>query len=327
MDPGWQNEQPCCYSSEALHDMERELLRNGHRFTLPQCDDGTLQVVKNKHQCVGLRDAEHGETLDAHIIRFEGEKLLRHLTGDGRPEAYRCVHLDTTKRVGPKLTPDKLMASMASTYSRLRTSFNHELEDIKAMLSQNAEAVANVDKVVAFGLGRLEGPSDGLEHSIPTLAMSRHMVVYNIVHFIRTEISIHKRHLIHYTQDSTYTGLDKKLLAEKWRMTPVEGFGAAGFLLIDGNTIVINYEAGLPVREIVLDIARPAAMWVRDKSKSSTEDPCPSRISEAMKNEYVEYSIPATPPSGDAPVQLDYFPENRWYFRRARVEDHQNDSS
>lgn len=60
-------------------------------------------------------------------------------------------------------------------------------------------------------------------------------------------------------QDPGYSPATKQLLAEEG-ITVVPGRGCLGFALVDEDTVVYSCNAGVPVKQIVADVARPAAM-------------------------------------------------------------------
>ncbi|KAE8372326.1 hypothetical protein BDV26DRAFT_286050 [Aspergillus bertholletiae] len=73
-----------------------------------------------------------------------------------------------------------------------------------------------------------------------------------------------------YAQDPAYTEIDKSIL-ENYGITILED--PAAFAQIDESTIVLTFAPGVPVRQLVADIARPAMMiWNTSEKVVSMKD-------------------------------------------------------
>ncbi len=112
-----------------------------------------------------------------------------------------------------------------------------------------------------------------------------------------------------FAQDPAYDAVDRALLAE-------EGVAVLddphGFLAVDETSFVISVAPSVPVRQIVADIARPAAMiWGRVLSEKDADavaagarcsplvedmggwlDPASSRVRQMIVSSYSEYDFP-----------------------------------
>ncbi|KAI0888221.1 uncharacterized protein GGS22DRAFT_155359 [Annulohypoxylon maeteangense] len=109
-----------------------------------------------------------------------------------------------------------------------------------------------IDKIIAFGLGvvaaRASRKSHQIEHAI-ALTIARTLEEKNA----STRIGI-------YLQDPGYTSACKEALS-LMGFQVIGGHGAHGFTMINEHTFVMSHNAPIPIREIVADIARPAAMY------------------------------------------------------------------
>lgn len=110
-----------------------------------------------------------------------------------------------------------------------------------------------------------------------------------------------------FAQDPAYDTADRTVLA-------MEGISVLedpyGFLAVDETSVVISVAPSVPVRQIVADIARPAAMiWGRivddaGNARSSSplvddmggwSDPASSRVKQMVESDYAEFDFPRDP--------------------------------
>lgn len=111
-----------------------------------------------------------------------------------------------------------------------------------------------------------------------------------------------------FAQDPAYDAADRTVLA-------MEGISVLedpyGFLAVDETTVVISVAPSVPVRQIVADIARPAAMiWGRIVDDGATgarsssplvddmggwSDPASSRVKQMIEADYAEFDFPRDP--------------------------------
>ncbi|CAH0041332.1 unnamed protein product [Clonostachys rhizophaga] len=123
---------------------------------------------------------------------------------------------------------------------------------------------STIDKVVCFGLGAFsdsgdgEGKKDGESDGTPVRrTMTQHAAALTMA----TEFGkrVGKGPLKVYTQDPAYTDSEKQVLRDHG-IEVVGGSGALGFTYVDSDALVFSIAPNIPVRQIVADIARPAAM-------------------------------------------------------------------
>ncbi|KAI1452802.1 hypothetical protein F4805DRAFT_446146 [Annulohypoxylon moriforme] len=74
-----------------------------------------------------------------------------------------------------------------------------------------------------------------------------------------------------YVQDPDYSPICKEVLT-KFGFQVIDCHGALGFTMIDESTVVLNHNAPIPIREIVADIARPAAMYWKPEIPQEEHD-------------------------------------------------------
>lgn len=113
----------------------------------------------------------------------------------------------------------------------------------------------NIRQIVAFACGSMTGDSE--EYAL------RPSFQHALILTLRSILG--KKHgsynISCYAQDPAYTNSDRKVLHDR-SITILDDPEA--FLKVDGSTLVISCGPMVPVRQIVLDIARPAMMiWDR----------------------------------------------------------------
>lgn len=146
----------------------------------------------------------------------------------------------------------------------------------------------SASQVICFGLGGLElgecerraldeaTPGDRGLHSNNTAiraCMIQHAAALTMATVLGRRFRVDKKPLAILTQDPAYTANDKALLTNKGFQV-IEGRGSLAFTHVDDNTLVFSCHPDVPVKQIVADIARPAAMvwnkpdaWEEDSSK------------------------------------------------------------
>jgi hypothetical protein len=118
--------------------------------------------------------------------------------------------------------------------------------------------------VVCFGLGAFSAPDDGegeKDGESDGTPVRRTMTQHAAALTMATEFGkrVGKGPLKVYTQDPAYTDSEKQVLRDVG-IEVVGGSGALGFTYVDSDTLVFSISPNIPVRQIVADIARPAAM-------------------------------------------------------------------
>ena len=142
----------------------------------------------------------------------------------------------------------------------------------------------NLRRIVAFGLGTLSAPREE-EHHHPCyhtrhgessgmflrsqraalqtalVALIKHVLESRpcVMGFPKGTPAYKRPQLAVYLQDPAYTADDVSVLAG-CGMEVVEG--NSGFALVDEDTVVVSINPGIPVKQILADIARPAVLLI-----------------------------------------------------------------
>ncbi|KAH7148216.1 hypothetical protein EDB81DRAFT_457776 [Dactylonectria macrodidyma] len=195
-----------------------------------------------------------------------------------------------------------------------QSSVCHELTDVFRRCNHMPKAT----KIVCFGLGSLEGFPGSTDLHIPAdcdglpcrSAMTQHAAALSIAAVVGEMLGTAPLSVI--AQEPVYSPVAKRLLTELG-IEVVEGYGSLAFTQVDDDAIVVACAPDIPVKQVVADIARPAAMvwnlvlpakegepeWLFDLSGSiemmhspwSTDEDSP-RTRKLVKD-YVQYEFPA----------------------------------
>ncbi|PNY24477.1 Uncharacterized protein TCAP_05589 [Tolypocladium capitatum] len=160
-----------------------------------------------------------------------------------------------------------------------------------------------IDKIVGFGLGEMtsiEGPCGIPEEGRGRTCM-QHALVLSLARLLEEKTGVK---VMCHVQDPGYTSRCKEALAAKGiKVAEPE----TGFLAVDEATLVFSMNPNVPVRQIIADLARPAAMiwrpvkeeekreWRRDSNGTwispHSTDPDSPRLLEMVKG-YTQLPFP-----------------------------------
>ncbi|KAK4234528.1 hypothetical protein C8A03DRAFT_18590 [Achaetomium macrosporum] len=180
--------------------------------------------------------------------------------------------------ISPKL---KIQVEFLAYHDKWRAS--EGFDGLKSIFEGQDGAVKvphGVNKVVAFGLGSLAwwGQREN--------SASQHALVLSVRDFLQAR-GLGK--VACYAQDPDYQAVDKEILNLSG-ITVLDDPRA--FLEVDETSVVVSIHPGLPVRQVVADIARPAVMiWHRDTYKQlgpQKADPTSPRVEQMLEKHYVE---------------------------------------
>ncbi|KAI9162974.1 hypothetical protein HJFPF1_04569 [Paramyrothecium foliicola] len=190
-------------------------------------------------------------------------------------------------------------------------------QKLKEIFSKAAK-FPKATKIVCFGLGSLEFPVDGrglqrraTSDGLPLrAAMTQHASALTLAKVLGERQNCPPLRVV--AQDPAYTTVGKQILRDEG-FEVVEGYGSLAFTFVDEESVVISCHPNIPVKQIVADIARPAAMvwnrvteteredveWKVEKFEDGTEytvspwttDEDSLRTRELV-NDYIEYSFP-----------------------------------
>ncbi|KPM43763.1 hypothetical protein AK830_g2799 [Neonectria ditissima] len=155
-------------------------------------------------------------------------------------------------------------------YARLQEAWDESREiwlnsDSCTHLTEALEKTKpKVQKLVCFGLGSLEGTAKyssleklHIDGRPRRSAISQHLAAITMADVLGKQQGTARLPIL--VQDPDYTTLAKEFLAAQ-DIEVVGGRGALGFTYIDDDSLVFSCHPNVPVKQIVADLARPAAM-------------------------------------------------------------------
>lgn len=124
-----------------------------------------------------------------------------------------------------------------------------------------------IKKIVAFACGsithsdeRSEGRSSYQHALIKTLRDTLSQARHEDDNLTKEQ---KEEHIQCFIQDPAYTRIDRELLQDDYGIATILG-NPEGFLEVDDSTVVLSFAPNVPVRQIVIDVAKPAVMiWNR----------------------------------------------------------------
>lgn len=141
--------------------------------------------------------------------------------------------------------------------------------ELAVILGSTACIPRGLKKIVCFGLGNLDESanpslqdapytSDRLPHR---RAMTQHAAALTMAAVLGGRLGTGPLPVL--AQNPAYSPMAKRLLADEG-IEVVGGHGSLAFTHVDDDTLVFSCNPNIPVKQVVADIARPAAMiWNR----------------------------------------------------------------
>ncbi|KAK9787177.1 hypothetical protein SCARD494_10707 [Seiridium cardinale] len=149
-------------------------------------------------------------------------------------------------------------------------------KELKATLS-GLTYIPKAKRVVCFGLGRLDRNFDasGSDELAACDGLPRYRTMTQHSAALTLAAVLGERSgsgpLPVFVQDPDYSSEHREMLRDAG-MEVVGGYGSLAFTYVDDETVVLTCAPGIPVRQIVADIARPAAMiWDPELSVGGEE--------------------------------------------------------
>lgn len=129
------------------------------------------------------------------------------------------------------------------------------------------EEASRIKKIVAFACGsithfqeRSRGRSCYQHGLIKTLRDMLIQARHDDINLTREQ---REEQIQCFIQDPAYTDIDRKVLENDYEIATILE-NPVGFLEVDDSTLVISFSPNVPVRQVVVDIAKPAVMiWDR----------------------------------------------------------------
>jgi hypothetical protein len=146
-------------------------------------------------------------------------------------------------------------------------------EELRAVF-QGCQSLPKVTRIVCLGLGSFEvavtrvdnDEEAGLDGLPLRRSMTQHAAAITVAEVLGKQLPGARPVIM--AQDPAYSALAKRILKEDG-IEVIDGYGSLAFTLIDEETLVFSCCPNIPVKQIVADIARPAAMiWDRVKPES-----------------------------------------------------------
>ncbi|KAH8745944.1 hypothetical protein BGZ57DRAFT_773060 [Hyaloscypha finlandica] len=139
-------------------------------------------------------------------------------------------------------SPEELQAK----YSRIDDTWKGKpaFSDLTSLFG-DANVRQKIKKIVCFGLGTMQQP-----HDMSARSFLQHAIIKSIADALGGNVPI-------FLQDPAYTGNDTNLVSGLG-MTVVND--PKGFLQVDTQTLVVAVAPDIPLRQIIADLAEPAAM-------------------------------------------------------------------
>lgn len=161
---------------------------------------------------------------------------------------------DDNIRVVPKPTP-RWEGSEYDFFKSCQSQWEKS-KPCKELISiiQSIDVLADIKQIVAFGLG-------SITHDLhPDRATPRSSFQHSLILTLRSVLGEKQKHqdpVSCYVQDPVYVDVDR-LILEDHGITILDD--PDGFLKLDDSTLVISCAPQIPVKQITMDLARPAAM-------------------------------------------------------------------
>ncbi|KAI1311709.1 hypothetical protein F5Y03DRAFT_342062 [Xylaria venustula] len=292
------------YSREIFTSIEAELANDGYLFELQNTSGDTAKSKNaNKGAGVGAQGLPPGARKTGNMVSFQNERNLHGLQDRRRPELFFPAYNSSTIFEGPNRTEQETR----ETFARILKEFEASEEGVAiASLIQAHLKGFVVDKIIAFGLGRI-----GFQRPGPLQSFYEHAAAKVVAKAVADMSSSQTVSLI--VQDILYTDVCKKVL-EDFGFDVIEGFGAKGFAIMDDKTVVLAHHPSCPFRSIIADIARPALICMREESAAAAHDQsllladADSTNSREMLKEYSSVSLQVS-------ARQKAFWDNVWYVR------------
>ncbi|KAI1478155.1 hypothetical protein F4774DRAFT_426886 [Daldinia eschscholtzii] len=281
-----------------------------------------------------LDDAAPNSMIVRNYIEFVGERALNVATANGWDQWLTPMVVSTKPIHGPNID-----THTAATYMT-NEILDWESNPICTNLYNTLKGIlpANIDKIVAFGIGRIGNVHlNSPDRLFDVQSFREYAYLLTVAKALNDRKAAGEEQVAIYVQDPTYTSVCKEVLSRDFGFHIIGGYGARGFAMVDENTLVAGHHPNFPLREIIADIARPAAMcwpfWGKHefdrlptRNKIIAADIETDRV-RAMLEEYQEVPIPGTRSKNNTLGQSEWniawleepFYDSKWYVRKSKV--------
>jgi hypothetical protein len=142
------------------------------------------------------------------------------------------------------------LEDLQAKYSRIDDTWKGKpaFSDLTSLFG-DANVKQKIKKIVCFGLGTMEMPGEMSANNF-----LQHAIIKSIADALGGNVPV-------FLQDPAYTGNDTNLVSGLG-MTVVND--PKGFLQVDTQTLVVAVHPDIPLRQVIADLAEPAAMIWKD---------------------------------------------------------------
>ncbi|KAI1641726.1 uncharacterized protein F4817DRAFT_362849 [Daldinia loculata] len=322
------------YTKEDLNKIEAELERAG-LFIEYRGHGGSYFRKLNPLPGQGFVEAPPHSQITRNFIDFKGERALNFAISKGWEQWFTPLIVSTRPFRGPNLSSDEAKINMASEIDSWESTAMCKtlFETLQKILP------TNINKIIAFGLGQIGDVELISPMRIFDVQSHReHALVLTVARALNGRKGTNQENNVPvYLQDPAYTTVCKSVLSDTYGFKIIDGFGARGFTMVDENTLVMGHHPNYPLREIIADIARPAAMCWSPPNRELFENEPPRRKIYAtdvdsvrvyeMLKEYEETPIPGfrsrKPFADHDNFQIEWmeepFYDSVWYIRKQKT--------
>ncbi|KAK0725159.1 hypothetical protein B0H67DRAFT_550781 [Lasiosphaeris hirsuta] len=203
------------------------------------------------------------------------------------------VYWETDEDEPPGLAPSSPAQDLRRRFDETRSGWeaSEHYSQVKKLIASAIKPVTHRLKLVGFACGVIDQyESSAMQHR----ALAQHVMLTGIRSFLSSlsapdgpstpEVQC-------YVQDPSNTDLSKQVLHASG-LTVLDD--PMGFLEVDEHSVVVSIAPDVPIKQIVADLGRPAAMiWneIHEDDARST-DPASSRVKEMLARDYVGVDFP-----------------------------------
>ncbi|KAH9901896.1 hypothetical protein F4778DRAFT_738052 [Xylariomycetidae sp. FL2044] len=256
------------YAKDMFRDMEAHLARDPKPKTI---------MLRSMNDVIGEEEIHFpDDPYYNSLISDPVFQKIQDLVSEAETRGYAPRGDKTISRYSRALTLGRVSPTRESsmTYEQLRAEWDRASADwqrseararLESIFRDHACVAPTTSKVIGFGLGPLEEwvPEDRkLDWTPKRRSITQHLAAQTIASVLCERLG-RAGPLPVVLQEPAYTELAKRLLRDRG-FEVVGGHGLLGFAAVDEDTVVCSCACNVPVRQIVADIARPAAMlWDR----------------------------------------------------------------
>ncbi|KAK2605023.1 hypothetical protein N8I77_007903 [Diaporthe amygdali] len=232
-------------------------------FVTPGVDGNDAEIEIATGRVVAQRDGVESIMMDPFLDYIPYQRLISQAQSINtfcpnlaycplRVKYHICQRSQGSTQVLPAWTPEPLDA--------VRKTFAAKVKDWEASEAckqlrdclETAHIPGPIKKIVAFACSTIAS------RPVWPASIAQHCLILTLRDFFSKAGSVKAPHNIQcFAQDSTYTQVDRDVLKEKGIRVLDD---PRAFLEVDDSTIVLSFSPDVPVRQIITDLARPAAL-------------------------------------------------------------------